>query len=147
VTAPPKKSNQALKIILIVGGILLVLCCIGAILAGAFGFKAFRDATGSAKAAVTGYYDDLKSGDYDSAYDRICSETQQQVTREDFTDVQNLLPHITDHKVTSLNITSVNGRTTGTAQIQVTRDRGGETTQTVRLIKEDGDWKVCEPGP
>jgi Domain of unknown function (DUF4878) len=144
---PPQKSNQTLKIILILGGALLVLCCIGAIIAGAFGIKALRDATGPAKSVVTGYYDDLKAGNYGEAYDRICAQTKQQVTREDFIDVQNLLPHITDYKVSNLDVTTVNGKTTGTAQVQVTRERGGTTTQTVRLIKEDGHWKVCEPGP
>jgi hypothetical protein len=145
--APPQKSNQTLKIVLIVGGALLVLCCIGAILAGVFGVKAFTEATLPPKRAVSGYYDDLKAGNYGSAYDRICSETRQHVTREDFTDVQNLLPHVTDYKVTNVDVKTVNGHTTGTASVQVNRERGGETNQTVRLVKEGGHWKVCEPGP
>jgi hypothetical protein len=143
---PPKK-NQTLKIVLIVLGALLVLCCIGALIAGAFGYKAFRDATGPAKSAVTGYYDDLKAGNYGSAYDRLCAESQEAVTREDFIGVQNLLPNITDYKITGVNVNNSNGKVTGSVNVTVTRERSGESTQTIELRKEGGDWKVCAPGP
>jgi hypothetical protein len=144
---PPKKSNQTLRIVLIVLGVLAVLCCLGVILTGVFGYKAFRDATGPAKDALTGYFDDLKAENYGSAYDRLCSETQAAVTREDFIDFQRVLPAITDYKIDGVNIHDVSGKPRATVDVRVTRERGGEITQTVELIKEGGKWKVCEPGP
>src|SRR5512139_1104668 len=91
VAPPPRKSNQTLKIVLIILAVLAVLCCIGALIAGAFGYKAFRDATGPAKDALNGYFDDLKAENYGSAYDRLCAETQAGITREDFIDFQRVL--------------------------------------------------------
>jgi len=142
---PPKKSNQTLKIVLIIIAVLAVLCCIGAIIAGAFGYRAFRDVTGPAKDTVTGYFDDLKAGNYDSAYDRLCAETQSTVTREDFVAFQSVLPAVIDYKIVGVNIHNTNGKTYATVDVRVTRERGGEVTQTVQLLKEGGKWKVCEP--
>lgn len=143
VATPPKK-NQTLKIVLIVAGILLALCCIGSLIAGFFIYRAIQEGTGPAKNAVTGYYEDLKAGNYGSAYDRLCSETQEAVTRDDFVSVQNLLPKVTDYKVVGVNVSNVNGKWTGSVSVRVSRDRAGETTQNVELVKEGGGWKVCE---
>lgn len=145
--APPAKSKFPWKIVLIVLGVLAVLCCIGSLIGGFFIYRAVQDATGPARNAVTGYFDDLKAGNFGSAYSRLCDETQQEVTRDDFVTVQQELPKVTDYKVVGVNINTTNGKTTGTVNVRVTRETGAVTTQSVELVKEGNSWKVCEPGP
>lgn len=143
--APPQKRS-GWKIPLIIGGVVLGLCCLGAIALGIWGLNTFREATGPTRDSAVAYLEDIERNDYGSAYNRLCGELRSDMNQQEFAQVQSLLPKVTGHKVTGVNINNTNGNVTGTVNVLLTREGVGELQQEIRLVKESGDWKVCQRG-
>jgi hypothetical protein len=153
ITAPPpyspqpqQKSNNWWKYLLVIGGIVALLCCIGAVGLGIWGYNKVKDVAGPVTDTANAYLDDVQNGNYGEAYDRLCAGAKGQVTQQQFAQAQSMVPKLTSHKVTGFSIDTVNGRSTATVNVTLQREQVGETNQTIQLVKEDGEWKVCQVG-
>jgi hypothetical protein len=142
---PPTKSNWW-KILIAVGAVVALLCCVGAVGLGIWGYNKVKDVAGPAQDAASAYLSDVEAGNYGAAYNRLCANAKRQLTAQQFAQAQSMLPKITKHEITGFNVTSVNGRSTATVNVRLEREAVGETEQTIQLVKEDGDWKVCQVG-
>ncbi len=88
------------------------------------------------------YYSALKSGQYDDAYNELCSPLQSRYSEQDFADLQRSDAR-TKGRVTGYDFHEFhieNGDSTVTGQVS----RGStDYDTTVGLRKESGDWKIC----
>ncbi len=141
---PPRQKSGTWKILAIIGAVIALLCCLGAIALGIWGYNTVKDATGPMKETANSFLDNLQDGNYGQAYDRLCANAKRQVTQQQFSQALSMLPKITGHKITGVNVNTTNGRTTGTVQVELTREILGQTDQTLQMAKENGDWKVCQ---
>jgi hypothetical protein len=141
--APPAKRNNV-KIILIVVAAIVALCCIGAAIGGFFIFRGVNDALAPPRDAAAGYAQDIKDSDYAGAYDRLCDNVKSQLTEGEFARaIADEFP-IDDFEVTGTNVETVNGVSNATVTMRITPPSGEEFTHTFPLVKEDGDWRICQ---
>ncbi|GAA2358542.1 hypothetical protein [Dactylosporangium salmoneum] len=139
--APPPKKTW--RVVLIVVGAVLVLCCGGLGVGGYFLFKGVKEATGPALDAANQFVVNLEHGDTDAAYEQLCAGTRTAYTKDAFADGVAKQPKITAHKTTGVNVASINGRTTATATMTLTLDSGFSEQHAFPMLKESGDWKIC----
>jgi hypothetical protein len=96
--APPsERDRKRLWISLVLGGVLLLLCCGG----GIAGFSALVVATEKslpveATSVVTRYLEGLRSENYQQAYDQLCGAHQQGESLQEFAAHQRLSPRPTE---------------------------------------------------
>ncbi|MGC4851533.1 hypothetical protein ACLQ3F_30250 [Micromonospora sp. DT15] len=65
--------------------------------------------------------------------------------QEDFARIQSAQLKISSYEITGVNVNNYNGRVTGTVQVEVVQAAtGARFTQGVALVKEDGEWRVCQ---
>lgn len=140
---PPPPRRRTLRTVLIVVGIVLVLCCAGAVAGGFFLFREVKQATDPAREATEEFVTDLESGDADAAYGRLCAGTRGRFTREAFLHGLSEQPRIQSHEIVGVNVSTVNGRVSATTTAELTFDTGFVDRHTFKLVKEDGQWKVC----
>ncbi len=88
------------------------------------------------------YYADLKDGDYNDAYDQLCSSLQARYSPQDFIAIQRS-DEGTKGRVSSYDFHEFHLEddiSTVTGDV----DRGATRYDVrVQLHKEDGDWKIC----
>jgi hypothetical protein len=143
---PAARAAQAtahVRTVLIVVGVVLVLCCGGAVVGGFFLFRTVQEATGPAREATDAFITDLESGDRAAAYDLLCASTQRQFTRDAFAQGLDQQPKVRSHKIDWVNVSNFNGRVSATVTTQLTLDTGFVDQHNFALVKENGQWKVC----
>jgi hypothetical protein len=143
---PPQQKSNWWKIAIVVAGVVAIVCCLGAVGLGIWGYNKVKDTVEPARDAASAYLDDVQAGNYGAAYNRLCANAKRQLTAQQFAQAQSMLPKITKHEITGFNVNTVNGRSTATVNVRLERELVGETNQTIQLVKEDGDWKVCQVG-
>src|SRR6266536_3467749 len=117
---PPKKSNT-LKIVLIVIGVIVALCCIGGAVCGYALYRAAKTGTensGPARDSVNTFLGNIEAGQTNAAYDSLCEATKGKFTREQFA----------EYVAASGNLTYADGKS---------------NRHTIKLVEEGGAWKVC----
>lgn len=143
--APPVSRGGNTKVILIVVGSVLALCCMLGVVGGVFFFRTVSDQMQPANSAATAYVDDVMAGNYSSAYARMCDEVRENVTEAEYTRIQSAQLKISSYRVVGTNITTVNSKVTATVSMRMVQaETGMEYTQGIPLLKERGEWRVCE---
>jgi len=143
--APPVKRGNNTRTILIVVGSVLALCCILGVIGGVFFFRTLSESMEPAQGAATAYVDDLMAGNYSSAYGRMCDKVHQRVSEAEYTRIQSAQLKIRSYKIVGTNIRTVNATTTATVSMRMVQaETGMEFTQGIFLLKERGQWRVCE---
>lgn len=142
---PPRPQGRStLKIVLIVVGAVLTLCCVGGIVGGYFLYQGVSEATAPVRGAANDYLADVEAARYDAAYDRLCADTRRRITRQEFAaTLAGETPKPVEHSLSGFNISTVNGVTTGSVTAVVTYDDGSKRSHSVELVKEGDAWKVC----
>jgi hypothetical protein len=99
--APPtERDRRRTWIGLGVGGAVLLLCCVGGVLGfGALVISTDRAMPAEARTAVANFLDGLATGDYNKAYDQLCSRVQSAESAEDFRLQQQQLPAVRSYTV------------------------------------------------
>jgi len=140
--APPTDRNRkALWIGLGIGGLALVLCCVG----GLFGFGlivvsgADRVKT-QAHQVVDDYLVDLQRQDYDKAYDLLCARLTARTSPEEYAAQQRDQPRPVSHTVGQTQIGSVI-----VVPAAVHYDNGSNRDLQFQLSQDTGtgELKVC----
>jgi hypothetical protein len=142
--APAPKPRRTVRTVLIVVGAVLGVCCLGGIAGGYAIFRSVSNAVAPAREAATSYVDDVRAGNYQSAYGRLCQDVRNATTLEEFTSAQSAAPRIQSYKINGVNVSNYNGRSTGTVTAQITQETGAVLTQVFPLVKEEGEWRVCQ---
>lgn len=144
--AVPPRPRRTLRTVLIVVGIVVAICCMAGVALGVLGFNALREAVGPAQDTVESYLTDVESGRYAAAYDRLCAGNRARLSLDEFTRIQDSLPKVRSHEVTGVQVVNNNGRVTGQATVHLVTESGAQLDQIMYLVKDGGDWKVCQPG-
>jgi hypothetical protein len=140
---PPAKRKHTLRNVLIIVGVVVVLCCGGGITAGVVLINRGLDALKPAQDATDAFVGDLESDNYPAAYGRLCAETRNEFTLDQFTQGVQSQPHIHGHRMVGAYVNNTNGHLSATINEQLTEDNGFVQTHTFPLVKEDGTWKIC----
>ncbi|WP_431880331.1 hypothetical protein [Micromonospora marina] len=138
---PPKKSKRTLFIVL---GVVLAICCSGGVLGGFLLFRAAQEVTGPARSTVETFSGAIVDRDYPAAYRQLCSRVRDRVSEADFERQQSSQPDFTGYDIVGLNVSNNNGRVSGSATVRFTPAVGTNVTQAFPLVKEDGQWRICE---
>ncbi|MER7332860.1 MULTISPECIES: hypothetical protein [unclassified Micromonospora] len=115
------------------GALLLLLCCSS----GVFGYRAvFKD---DAEDVAEKYFSAIQDRSIDDLRAVICASEQKNFDGDEWDDDEGLL----DWEITS----SKERENSATVTADFTGTDGGEIRTgniTMTLVKEDGDWKVCD---
>jgi hypothetical protein len=141
--APKPGNSRTLRTVLIVVGVVLLLCCGGAIVGGVFLFRGVSHAVGPARDAADEFMTDPQTGDLPGAYDRLCADTRSRFTRDVFVDGAAVQPKIKSHRIVGVNVSNYNGKSSATVTAELTLDTGFVDRHAFTLVNEDGTWKVC----
>jgi hypothetical protein len=134
----PPKSRRGLKIGLIVGGIVLLLCCGGL---GVGAFALYKVGT-SPEAAAGQWLEAVQTRDFPAAYDLLCAAQRQRLTPTEFAGQFD-----GDNAVKSYEIQGLGRTGDGRSDVRVRITLAGSTAPkdgAVVLLKESGGWKVCD---
>ncbi|MGK5440991.1 Rv0361 family membrane protein [Micromonospora sp. URMC 105] len=143
IRVPPRDNRRTLRIVLIVVGVVLALCCLGGTVGGFFLYGAAKEAVGPAREATTSYLDAVRAGDHQRAYELLCREERERTSLADFGRRQAAEPRLVDHDIAGLTVNNTNGQVRGTATVRLTTETGGASTRVLTLVKEDGAWRLC----
>lgn len=136
-----KSGRTALIIVAIVLAVVM-LCCVSA--AGGYWLYGTIDrAISPPRDATTAHLDLLRTGDYDTAYQQLCEEQRQAVSSAEYAAQASAGPQIVGYDVASTNVSTVNGQASATVVVDLTYDTGANQQEIIRLVEEDGEWRVC----
>jgi hypothetical protein len=136
--APARRSRRGLKIGLIIGGIVLLLCCGGV---GVGGFVLYRIGT-SPEAAAEQWLAAVKKRDFPAAYDLLCASERQRLTTAEFGaqfDAENALDA---YEIAGLG-TTADKRSEVRVRVTLANGRAPADGALV-LARESDGWKVCD---
>lgn len=149
--APPQRQrNTTLWVVLSIVGVLAVVACVGCGIF-AFGIGNLVQKVGG-PAIVTGQFcAELQAANYSTAYDRLSSGLQAQVTRDAFVSALQQRDS-TDGSITQCSVQSNNGSGVRlgdtTAALPLTVERTSTTvTGSIQLVKEGTTWKISGIDP
>lgn len=144
--APPvPRGRNTTRTVLIVVGAVLSLCCVLGIIGGIFFFRTVGEQIGPVQDAATAYVDDVIAGNYPSAYGRMCDRVHQKVSETEYTSNQSMQLKIASYRVVGTNVRSMNTSVTAIVTMRMKQAATGmEFTQSIPLVKERGQWRVCE---
>lgn len=144
--APPvSRGRNTTRTVLIVVGAVLSLCCVLGIVGAVFFFRAVGDEIGPAQDAATAYVDDVIAGDYSSAYGRMCDRVRQRTSETEYTSNQSMQLKVSSYRVVGTNVRTMNTSVTATVTMRMKQAATGmEFTQGIPLVKEKGEWRICE---
>ncbi len=142
IMVPPRRPRRTLRTVLIVAGVVLGLCCVGGIVAGALLINAGRNELPRIQSDAVAYFDDVRAGDMAAAYGYLCDAVRSRVPEETFA-AESRQPR--DYRITGVRISNVNGRTRGFVSVHVVMTDGQSLDQVFTLVKEHGSWRICDP--
>ncbi|MEU6073633.1 DUF4878 domain-containing protein [Micromonospora sp. NPDC047074] len=141
--APAPKSGRTTRTILIVVAVVLAVCCAGGVGGGFWLYRTYDSAAEPARDATSAYLDDVRAGNYQAAYGRLCASTRDVTTPEEFTRVQSAQAKITSYTFSGTNVSNHNGQVRGVVTVRIVQETGAEVTWSIPLVKEGGEWRVC----
>lgn len=132
--------NKTLKIVFIVAGLALVVCCGG----GAAGLYFVLDGTTKApKAATSDFLDALEGGRSQDAYQALCRSAQTDYGPEEFDGVVKQHPPASHDMSWGGSYSNDGGIETAVISATITYKDGSKSGHSFPLRKEGGVWKVC----
>ncbi|WP_435207627.1 Rv0361 family membrane protein [Micromonospora sp. bgisy143] len=144
IMVPASPPRTARRVLLVLAGVLAVCCVVGSCV-GLWFYRSLKREVGPARSVAVGYIDDVRAGDYSGAYGRLCERVRTAMTQEDFSRVQAAQLEISSYEITGVYVNNYNGRLTATATVtMVQKSTGAQATQTMGLVKEDDEWRVCQ---
>jgi hypothetical protein len=124
-------------------GVALLFCLVGAAGLGAYNLQAVYRASGPAQEAAEAFLRDVAAGNLPAAYDQLCADTRNRVTRNGFAQRVRALPGIRTYEIRDVSVATHRGELKGTVTAEVTWETGVPETRTLSMVTADGDWRVC----
>lgn len=162
IEAPPKKGGMPVwGWILIGGGALIAVSCVALILFLTYlgqqvsrqmndVFSQIGSGLGgdfSVTGVTTDFYNNLSSGDYDSAYGLLGPPLSTQYTPDDLRTEWEALEKAQGTVTPFFQITSDSDETSATIEQSLFSDQGDSHDVTLTLRKQGADWKIVEASP
>ena len=146
---PPQRPRSSLPWILGgVGAAVLLICCVGVVVAGVLISRGVGSLAGNISAAqnrADDYYSAIQSHDWSRAYGYLDSKTQSTTTtaviQRTWTARETANGRITGYSATNTSVNTLNGKTTATVIGTLRYSSGTTETTTVYLVKDGNDWK------
>ncbi|MGH2506146.1 MAG: hypothetical protein ACRDHZ_01790 [Ktedonobacteraceae bacterium] len=133
--------------LLLVMGVVLVL-----VIYGATNFVIAANAALPSATAVNGFLSNLKSGDYDDAYNMLSATVVLQLSKNDFKNMAQADDHcygqVTDYNEVDGSATSIADGTIQSYTYTVTRSKLSKPYQLTLTLQKDatGDWNITNYG-
>ncbi|WP_344085513.1 hypothetical protein [Luedemannella helvata] len=138
----PKKKRSVLKIV-IISIVAVVILCGGAVGTGIyFIVRTVDNATQPMRDAATGYLDDLRANNYETAYGRLCGRVRDQYSQAQFVAAVSARP-LTGYTVVGFNVANQNGLVDGNVTVERTNTDGTKVRHIIPMVKEGDTWRVC----
>jgi len=137
--APPTdRDYKGLWIGLGVGGLLLVLCCVGGVFSIGLLASSSEDLVSQqASSVVRTYLDALRTENYPRAYDQLCSDITSRLSRQGFE------ARVAQPRVVSFSIDSVTATNTITVDATVEREGQPPVQQHYPIVQSGTVLKIC----
>ncbi|TDC38983.1 hypothetical protein E1211_05640 [Micromonospora sp. 15K316] len=140
----PPKNPQRRRTLLVVIGVVLSLCCLGGVVGGFVLRDVFQEAVGPARDSVDAFAAAMVEKDFPTAYGQLCGRLRDRQNETDFARQQTESFTATGYDIVNVNVVNTNGRLHGRADVRWTLPNGSGGTQVLTLVKEDGDWRICD---
>ncbi|SCL39061.1 hypothetical protein GA0070624_6435 [Micromonospora rhizosphaerae] len=140
----PPRNSRTTRTVLIVVGVVLSFCCVGGVVGGFALWNVVQHATGPAQDSVDRYAAAMVARDFPTAYGQLCGQVRNRLSQYEFARQQSAQPSVRSYEIVSVNVLNTNGRVHGEAQVRFVQSGGARTTQVFPLVKEDGEWRICE---
>jgi hypothetical protein len=124
-------------------GVALLFCCVGAAGLGAWNLQTVYRASGPAREAAEAFLRDVSAGNLPAAYDRLCPQTRERVSRDGFAQRVRALPGIRAYEIRDVSVATDRTELKGTVTADLTWQTGVPETRTLTMVTEDGQWRVC----
>jgi hypothetical protein len=131
-------ARSGLKTALVVGGLVLVLCC-GGVAVGVF---ALYRAAGGPEAAASQWLEGVRGRDFAASYDLLCAARRETTTPAEFRGMFGGAQALDSYEIRRLG-TTTDARSEVHVRITLANGRGPRDG-TLLLVKESGGWKVCD---
>ncbi|MGC5020579.1 hypothetical protein [Micromonospora sp. DT47] len=141
VMVPPKNPRTRRTVLV---GVVLSLCCLGGVIGGFVLRDLAQEAKGPARDSVDTFAGAMVERDFPTAYGQLCSQLRNRQGQADFVRQQSGQFTSTGYEIVGVNVVNMNGRVHGEANVRWVLPNGASGTQVLTLVKEDGDWRVCE---
>jgi len=128
---------------LTVAGIALLICFGAALSGGFYLFASSRGTTEPVREATEAFLRDLETGNLDSAYGKLCRETQANYPPDSFTAVVRAQANLASHRILGVTVNTVNGRRSGQVTAELNHANGFTDRRSILLVQQDDVWKVC----
>ena len=79
-----REARRTTRPLLIIIAAVLAVCCLGGLGGGFWLYRTFQDAAGPARSATAAYIDDVRAGNYQSAYGRLCKQARDSTSQEEY---------------------------------------------------------------
>ncbi len=140
----PRKRSTTLS--LIIGGfaVVLLVVCVGSTLAVVLGGAWLRGQLDDPTQVTLKFYSSLHQKDYHQAYSYFSTGFKARFSESTFSDKYDSLDQLSGIVETYPVSHSQVGDTAATVTVSVTRrgDPANAQIQTLRLVKENGDWQI-----
>ncbi|MFY1670702.1 hypothetical protein ACN27G_12150 [Plantactinospora sp. WMMB334] len=136
---PPRRFRGVLSVV--AAG--LFVCCVGATGLGAWNYQHVRQSSGAAREAAEAFLHDVTSGDAAGAYDRLCVDTRERWSREEFERRLAVPPTISRYAVDDVEVASDRGQLRGTVTATLTRRSGATDRREMPMVRDGDQWRVC----
>jgi hypothetical protein len=144
VPPPPPKRRSTLRIVLIVVAVVLAVCCLGGGGVGFWLYRTYQNSAGPARETTVSYVDEVRAGDYTAAYGRLCAKVRAVTSQEEFARIQSAQLKVTSYEISGVSVSNYNGRVQAAVTARMTQETGATFVQTFPLVKEDGEWRICQ---
>jgi hypothetical protein len=128
---------------LLLAGVALLVCCVGAAGLGAWNLQSVRRAAGPARDIADGFLKDLSAGDTGGAYDRLCTGTRQRWNRAEFARRVSASPRIVRYEVGDVDVDTQDGQLRGVVTVELSLDSGAVNRRELTVVRDRGKWQVC----
>lgn len=121
----------------------LFVCCVGAAGLGAWNYQQVRQSSDAARDAAEAFLHDVTSGDAAGAYDKLCGDTRERWSRDDFVQRLSMPPTISRYAIDDVAVASDQGQLRGTVTAKLTRRSGAVDRREMPMVMDGDHWRVC----
>src|SRR5215470_106464 len=136
------RSRRTTRIVLILTGLLLVLCC-GVVVAGTVTYRSIQAAAGPARDATTAFLAHLKADETSAAYASLCPAARARFSEADFAGIVHNRPRVQSYSISATNVATVNGEVSGTVTADIRYADGSSEKRAIPLVKDGDTWRIC----
>lgn len=138
----PPRPRRRLRVALLLVGVVLLLCGVGAAGLGLWSYQSVRRAATPARTAAEEFFARLVDGDPAAAYPLLCAATRQRWPPSEFTQRVTTAPRLMRYEVRHVRVTTRGGQPRATVTARLTRQWGPPEDRAVPVVRDD-DWRVC----